>query len=121
MIPARPDNFYSLPEAEQTAILLKEREAVAAQHGLTWEQYSQIPAETRVQMELAVQGYTYLSGSDDMLAAAKKDVRNASISAYWKGMTGAGRIVLVAAAVAAVWLFLPQIKALPKTLRKAVS
>ncbi|MFA5688983.1 MAG: hypothetical protein WC959_07530 [Kiritimatiellales bacterium] len=93
------------------------RDAYAGQFGLSWDEYTKLTPEARKQLGLVASGYDFNAGVDTMARVLRLE----KLKSYFNGMNGAGRIVLIAAAAGAVWLFLPQLKALPKQVRKAVS
>jgi len=109
---ALPENFDSLSPTAKRA-------AVERATGLSWDEYSQLSGEQKTALLLSLKGYTYQSGTDEMLDAAQSDSFWNRIGGYFQGMGAGLKIALVLGVVIVVWLMLPSLKALPRRARAA--
>ncbi len=90
--------------------LATRREIMAGKYGLTWAQYSAIPAADRLNMNLGQAGHTYTAGVGEGVDAAQADARFASIRGFVSGLKfGSTSLILIAlvAAAAVFWFRAP--------------
>ena len=100
------DGYYQSAEYMRLPLATR-REIVAGKYGLTWAEYSTIPAADRVNLNLAKSGKTYVAGVGEGVKAARSDARFASFRGFVSGFKfgGTGMILLALATVAAVFWF----------------
>ncbi len=82
----------SLPRNFAELSALEKRAAVEKATGLTWAEYEKLPGTVKTNILLQLQGYTYESGTQDMLQAAKTD----SFYSYLRGMSGGVKMAIFA-------------------------
>lgn len=106
---------YQRSEGWRSLPILTRRDITASKFGLTWDEYSNIPATIRVQMQLSGAGNTYTSGAQGVLDAARSDLRFSKLSGFLSGMKfgtlGAGMLAAVGIG-AVVYFRKPILKAL---------
>ena len=111
----------SLPVDFDSLSALDKRAAIEQATGMSWDQYSVLPGETKTAILLQLKGQTFQSGVGDMLGAAQWDATVNRIGGFVSGMSTGLKVAAVAGIIGIIWLMLPILKAAPAKMRKAVA
>lgn len=107
-----PSNFNTLSAQEK-------RLAVESATGLTWAQYSALPAVQQNALLNSLKGNTFESAAADGLNAARKDSFWSGVGGYVSGMGAGLKIALLLGIVALAYVSLPKLSKAARRARRA--